>query len=356
MSREPWTLVAFAVIAILYGSLYPFSFHVPTGDSTALTSFLATWRSLPQSRGDLLANLLFYFPFGFLFVRKLYDKSSPFVTTLTVGAVGALLSASMELLQFYDAGRVSCMSDFYLNSVGTLLGALAAQLWSRTLLPFSPMVAGGSPFAILLLSAWLVWRLFPYEPVIDLHKYWASIKPVVLTPSLNLYDIFRFATMWTTVAYLAQFGLKVRSPERTIPFAVVCVFLAKILIVDQVVTLPEIVGAIFALVYFHVVLQSHIKAGTRILAVLFLVSIVLERLLPFQMVVAKPFEWIPFYSFLHGSMEVNLQSLAQKVFMYGAGSVAFDRCGVGSSHSCAIRVPTPASDERLRDKSGRQIC
>jgi hypothetical protein len=94
--------------------------------------------------------------------------------------------------------------------------------------------------------------------------------------------------------------------------------------------LPEIVGALVALFYLAFVLRSHRTAGTRALAALFLISIALERILPFQIATtAIPFEWIPFFSFLHGSLAVNVQSFMQKVFLYGAGLSLLTDSGLG---------------------------
>lgn len=330
MQNRPWLLVALVLVAIIYGSLYPFALHVPPGDEGALTSFLASWRQPPQSRGDLLANLLFYFPFGLLAVRALLEKLDRKTALILTIACGALLSLSMELLQHFDAGRVSAMSDFYLNSIGTAAGAVAGLLWGQKLLALTIIPRDASPFAALLLLAWLGWRLFPYEPVIDLHKYWASVKPLVLSPSFDIYEMFRYATLWGAVTYLIQFGLKVLKPHLAVPAAMAAFFLAKMLIVDQVITFPEIIGALAALGFLIFVLDPRRTLGTRLLAAAFLVSIALERVLPLQMsATARPFEWIPFFSFLHGSLAVNTQSFMQKTFLYGAALVLLMDAGLG---------------------------
>ena len=330
MQNRPWLLVALVLVAIIYGSLYPFALHVPPGDEGALTSFLATWRRPPQSRGDLLANLLFYFPFGLLAVRALVEKLDYKTALILTVASGALLSLSMELLQHFDAGRVSAMSDFYLNSIGTAAGAVAGLLWGQKLLALTIVPRDASLFAALLLLAWLGWRLFPYEPVIDLHKYWASVKPLLLSPSFDIYEMFRYATLWGAVTYLIQFGLKVLKPYLAVPAAMAAFFLAKMLIVDQVITFPEIIGALAALGFLIFVLNPQRTLGTRLLAAAFLVSIALERILPLQMsAAARPFEWIPFFSFLHGSLAVNTQSFMQKTFLYGAALVLLMDAGLG---------------------------
>ena len=330
MQNRPWLLVALVLVGIVYGSLYPFAFQIPPGSDGALASFLATWKRPPQSRGDFLANLLFYLPFGFVAVHALAERLGRNSALALTVAIGALLSLGMELSQHFVVGRVSAMSDFYLNSIGTTAGAFAGLVWGQDFLAMKIVPREASPFAALLLLAFLGWRLFPYEPVIDLHKYWASIKPVVLTPSLNVYEVFRYAAMWSAVGYLVQFDLKIRKPLFTVPLTMAAVFLAKILIVDQMITLSEVMGALAALCYLFFGLNTHRTLGTRLLAAMFLLSIALERILPFQISTAgRPFEWIPFFSFLHGSLAVNAQSFLQKTFLYGAGLTLLTEGGLG---------------------------
>jgi glycopeptide antibiotics resistance protein len=101
------------------------------------------------------------------------------------------MSLSVELTQYYDQGRVTAFSDSYTNTLGTLLGGLAAlAIGAKFRLPFIGEVTT-RPIPTLLIIAWLAYRMYPYVPTIDLHKYWNALKPIVLTPSLTPYDLFR---------------------------------------------------------------------------------------------------------------------------------------------------------------------
>ena len=357
MNARSWPLLALVLAIIVYGSLYPFDFQVPASGADTLAHFLSTWRQLPQSCGDLLANLVFYAPLGFVCVAIFRGRGSDAAVIVASVILGATLSASMELLQYFDAGRVSCMSDFYLNSLGTLLGALAAGAWRGDLSSVNIASGRASPFALLVLTAWLGWRLFPYEPVIDLHKYWAALKPLVLSPNLTPYDVFRFATMWAAVTYLAQFGVSLRSPRVIVPAAMALIFLAKIVIADLVITLPEIVGATIALGYFLLVLQRPGLLGTRLLASTFVLAIVLERVLPWHLLATpRTFEWIPFFGFLHGSLGINVQSFLQKVFLYGTALILLTDSGlklaIAAGIECTILAGTSFAETYLVGRSG----
>ena len=183
-TKEPWidrncaSITAGIVTVIVYGSLYPFSFYGNDVVGGPLRALLSTWRTSPDHY-DLIANILFYMPFGFFAVRSLMRPS----LTVRMGLVlvcGVALSAAMELLQVYDAGRQSSMSDVYANFAGTLLGAAtSAGLAQRLQIP-ELRALGNRPFVPLLLLCWLGNRLFPYVPAGDLQKYWRALQPLVM--------------------------------------------------------------------------------------------------------------------------------------------------------------------------------
>lgn len=64
-SRRAYAIVFLLVVAfILYGSLYPFQFHARPTETDPFGYLLSTWRDWDH-RGDLVANILLYVPFGF---------------------------------------------------------------------------------------------------------------------------------------------------------------------------------------------------------------------------------------------------------------------------------------------------
>jgi len=148
-------LVILVAAAILYGSLYPFDFHDAGTLGADISHFAGTWNQLAQSRGDTLANLLLYMPLGLTVALAVVPGRSKFVALLVAGLCGALLSLAIELTQFFDASRVSVLSDFYLNTIGAFAGAVLARMtgagWIKAQWP-----PGSAPaFARLLLLAWL---------------------------------------------------------------------------------------------------------------------------------------------------------------------------------------------------------
>jgi hypothetical protein len=68
--------------------------------------------------------------------------------------------------------------------------------------------------------------------------------------------------------------------------------------------------------------------GSRI-ALLFSGHVILERLAPFEFTTyGRAFGWIPFHSFLYGSLELNIVSFLEKAFLYGAMIWLLDMSGL----------------------------
>jgi VanZ family protein len=357
MSDRSVILVALAVGGILYGSLFPFAFHNTGSATDALVHLLSTWRQPPQNRGDLIANILFYFPLGLTLSLWLRPHFSLLALVAFASVSGGLLSVTMETSQFFIAGRVSTMSDVYLNTLGSCLGALSGSLVQRRLANVKFALPPGSSFIALLLLAWLGWRLFPYEPTIDLHKYWFSLKPLFRTPSLSTYDLYRFTLMWTCVGYLARRGLNLFLSSSQLAAGLLFVLLAKIFIVGLVITIPELLGLALATLLLQFEQRLTSATSVRLLAGLFVVFVVLERLQPWQFVsVARPFEWIPFYGFLHGSVRVDTQSFLQKFFFYGTLLWLLVKTGIRPSYvilfECSLLFATSLVQTHLAQRSG----
>jgi VanZ family protein len=202
-SRCPSILV-FAVIVglILYGSLYPFEFYTCLDPVGGLLDLLAIWKQ-PSSLGDVLANVLFCLPVGLLAAKASPGMASP-LRVITAVVAGAGLSVSVEFAQLYDVGRVSAMLDVYANSLGTLLGAGAGTASSTDFTLRLWQDLRHRQFAALLLRCWLAYRLFPYVPVIDAHKYWQAIRPLLEGPSPSFGDLLRDFASWLGVGALLE--------------------------------------------------------------------------------------------------------------------------------------------------------
>jgi glycopeptide antibiotics resistance protein len=340
-----YALVATVMVAIVYGSLYPFVFRDAGAFAADLQHLAGTWKQGFQSRGDILANLLLYMPLG-LTIALALGRSG--LRSLAIAAVcGAMLSIAIELAQFYDASRVSALSDFYLNVAGTLGGALIGRLASADLAGLSWPSGSAPAFARLLLLAWVGWRLYPYVPTIDLHKYWHSVRPL-LTADVSAYGIFRYAVLWLSVGFLLRTGVGPKKLAGLLLATMLCFFAAKIVVIGQVLSLPELLGAALAVVLSGVFLGRFARFGVPLLAALLLSLVIFSRVLPWQIgAPQKAFQWVPFYSFLHGgSLQVNVISFAEKFYLYGAVLLLLVTAGmklrIAIILECAILLATSA--------------
>jgi VanZ family protein len=328
--------------AIAYGSLYPFAFHDSGSLGADISHLSGTWNRPPPSRGDILINLLLYMPFGFTALQAIGWGGARLWAAIRAVALGAALSLLLELTQFYDHGRFSALSDVYLNLAGAALGSALAGAGNMRRLHLSWPSGGTAAFARILLVAWLGWQLFPYAPTIDLHKYWRSIHPLLHASGMGPYDLFRCTVLWLSLIFAARIGLGLSA--RFLLLAIAGFFLAKILIIGQYIFLSDIAGAGLALVLCLTV-RRRIDAALVPVAVLFAVMVVQTRLLPFQLAPEpKPFHWIPFFGFLHGSLQLNIIALWEKFYLYGALLLllvkAGMRPGIAVMLECVILLAT----------------
>jgi VanZ family protein len=308
-------ITAIVIAVIIYGSLYPFQFRYWGGLDEAISVLLSTWR-VPTSRGDIISNILLYIPLGIFAVNAFAGPRGPRVVLATL--VGLIICTAVELIQFYEIARNSTMSDIYCNTTGTLLGAIAGVVLHRGVkLPFVGHVAW-QPFPVLLLVSWGGYRLYPYVPAIDLQKYKDAIKPLIYAPTLTATDLYRHTATWLVLAVLleALFG----ADRRRILFILLvpAVLFARILVVGTVLSPAEVAGGALALLLWLAVL-SHVPLRAGFVALLFIGVVVIQSLAPFQFQsTARAFGWIPFLSFMRGSMEVNALVMFEKVFTYGS--------------------------------------
>jgi VanZ family protein len=316
LEKWGWALV---VGLIVYGSLYPFEFRVPLAGRGAVDTLLQSWAATP-GRGDFIANLLFYIPFGWLTLRMLPDRMNLALRLVIVTVSGAVLSTIMELAQYFDADRVTSADDVYSNTLGSLLGGLGAASLSRSSGWSLFRKLQSKPIPALLISSWAGYRLYPYIITIDLHKYLAALKPVIYTPIPPLYSLYRNTVVWLTVFSLTSSLIGQNYSMPAAPVIAAAMLLGRLLVIDRVLSAGEVVGAAVAISFWLVMLARSAPRRQAVLVLLLLWSAVLiERLEPFQFnAIARNFGWLPFRSLLSGSIAVAVMAFFEKTFFYGS--------------------------------------
>jgi VanZ family protein len=300
------------VAIIIYGSLSPFHFRNVAFVNGPLRALLGTWQ-IPGSRGDYISNFLLYIPLGLFSVRALRGLPR-WLTLPLVTIAGAALSMCIEMVQYYDPGRSSEMSDVYANVAGTIAGAIAAAFIRRDLAPGTRINAIGAgivwrPFAMLLLGCWLGNRLFPYvlQFGFPAHVVWNS------PPLLELY---KYVTWWLAIAVLLESILEIAGGAFVLGASMAIVLLARMFLIAQPIPPAEIYGALLALLLWGALPRLHRPA---IVTTLFVSLVILQALDRFHFAVtAKSFGWIPFASFIEGPRENGVRVFFEKAFTYGA--------------------------------------
>ncbi|TMJ57283.1 MAG: VanZ family protein [Alphaproteobacteria bacterium] len=316
------------IAVIVYGSLYPFTFRQPTaGLGAAARALLNSWADKP-GRGDFIANVALYTPFGFFAVLAVSGAGSAAKRVLMVVVAGAILSTCMELAQYYDVSRQTTATDLYSNVVGTLLGAIGGSLTGGSFRWSLLREVASKRVPVLLLSAWAGYRLFPYVPTIDLHKYWNALKPVVLHPSLTGYDLFRYTATWLAIGMLVEAIGGQKRARLMFPLFVGAVIVAKVLIVDTMLTMAEVAGAGLALCASRILVVGP-RLRVTLIALLFCGYVIAGRLEPFEFLApGRAFGWIPFLGFMSGSVEIDVLSFLEKFFLFGSSIWLLTRAGL----------------------------
>jgi len=308
-------LALIAIIGMIaYGSLYPFAFHWAEDGIGPLHTLLAGWNGTP-GRGDFVSNILLYMPLGFIGTITVGRRVGLNQFALTV-LIGVGLSLSVEVLQYYDAGRDTQATDLYANALGTVIGAAIGWFFGQDFrLPLLREISANRVPA-LLLTAWLGYRLYPYVPTINLHKYWDALKPVVLYPQLPPDALLRHVAVWLGICVMIEKIAGERRAGGLIGrFAAFLIF-ASILIISTHVTLAQIAGIAGAFIVWR--LLPSFSARVLAAATLMGAYIVVYRLEPFTFSATPgPYSWMPFLSFMQGSIDVDVRAFFEKFFLYG---------------------------------------
>ena len=310
-------LLALTTALILYGTLYPFNFLAGAhpGDLGAL---LIASLQVRSGRGDILSNVVLFLPFGFFAMQAWLARAPRLLRLIVVVVAGALLSFGIEYAQTYLPQRTPSLYDIMLNTFGTFVGAVAG--WADWRGSLAKARAANRPlviFPLLLLAAWLGYRLFPFVPTLDFQHFKDALKPLFSTGLIPV-DVSRHFIVTLVIGRLLQ---AVTTPGRALLAMVVIalgVVAAKPFIMTKVILPSELAGVV-AGVAVWVVLLSRMSWRTAIVALLLAVQIVVQGVTPF-VVRAEPvtISLIPFIGFEGGSMAVNLQSFFEKIFLYGA--------------------------------------
>lgn len=305
-----------SVFLILYGSLYPFDFSLQALSGSSIERFLYDW-SLLSSRGDQLGNIALFIPYGFLGMLSLGRRSNLVPPILALTIFGLVLAIWVQVLQLMLPSRDAAMGDVAWNFAGIAVGILMA--YPRRIREAVLHQTVGRPQFMVIVSVgcWLVVELSPFVPSIDFQAFKDSIKPLWQASSFSILAFLRATVAWIVIGHIASRALPPRTAWPLFASLMCGTLLAKIIIVDNAVTLADAAAVIVAFFGAHG-LQKLGSRQTTILVSLISGYLVVAGLSPFNFHGAQNFHWVPFAGSLSGSMLLNLKALAAKIFFISA--------------------------------------
>jgi len=319
--RRRLLLLVLVCGGIVYGTLYPFAFR-PEGTLIEALRHGA-WAARRGGRGDIFANLLLFLPFGLAATAALPGRWTSGLRILAAGLAGMLLSAAVELAQFWIPQRSSSLWDVGFNTMGALAGAALAAfagMWRGRSLTAHGTPRIVEPLAGLLALAWLGYRFYPYVPAIDLQAWKDNLKPLLLAGGApDPLRLLRLAVSWTAAALLAEAAMSWRTAAWAVPFGLAGAVVVEIVVPGKHLTPEEALAIGLAIPAWLLLRRAGRHWSGVAMVALLLVAVGIERLEPFRFLPeARRFGWVPFNSLISGSWDAGLQAMLQKLFLYGA--------------------------------------
>lgn len=313
-------LLLLVAALIVYGSIFPFELREDPVAADEFLSLAGSWTD-STSRGDALGNIALLVPYGFLGMFAFAGAGRSSRRLWLTFASGFLLAAGVQVLQLYFVGRVPTFVDVVFNTIGLVGGALLAIFWPRKLrFDQGAMGAPGARVAVGLMGLWVIARLMPLVPSIDFQSIKDSLKPLLLDPQFVWSSIAEGFVAWLIVAHLWQ-GLRARVwTERYLPLLMAGVFAGEVLVVGNVVSASNVLGAAAALLAWWSGLRFVRPTGRATFLACSLASLLILRgWAPFeQREYPASMAWIPFADALGGSMVINATAWVEKSFFFGS--------------------------------------
>jgi glycopeptide antibiotics resistance protein len=194
-SRLPFVLWIVSIAFIVYGTTIPFNF---IHDWQQVADHLArvTWNPLIAadtgqrvSIPDVVGNVLLFVPFGLFGVWALSWPRGPWGRLALVTIFGLALTIGAEALQLLTVDRTTAGSDVFANTLGALIGGVAAVFLTTFAETFVRTVSAAglaqprSFFPLLMATIVVVaGALEPFDVTIDVGGVIAKVRALIANP------------------------------------------------------------------------------------------------------------------------------------------------------------------------------
>ena len=306
-------LLGFITFLIVYGSLYPFNIDLASYSQSSINALLS-FRFDDTSRGDLVANVLLFVPFGFVAMQVLRDRA-PLIRWGLILTSGFALAWGIQAVQLVLPERVPAGSDALWNLLGCAAGGFAGLLPFKKYFPEFPVRHYPAiPFLLALL--WIAYQWAPFVPSLDWQLLKNNIKAVFLNPTLNIVWTLQGIVVWFIVFRFLRESQSRLATGSNLPLLVLCVLVTSFFFVGHAVSTDRVAGALIALLLWPLFKNV---IGPGVLACLLIVVLLGISYTPFQLrEAAGTFNWVPFSGALDGNMLINVLATFKKIFLYGS--------------------------------------
>ncbi len=312
-------ILAIVVALILYGSLYPWQFQARHYGRNPLWILLHTWPSSFDRYlvWDVGVNITLYVPLGIFGFLAVSERASRVVRILAPLALALALSASIEMLQLFDDSRQCSLADVASNAMGAAVGIAAGALYRVKLQRLLARQGTASLLrpsgAVLLLSCWLGYQIFPLFPAwgrTSLVNRLAALKAVSAVSPVDTLVVF---AEWLAVACLLE---SIRKTKTNGVLALLLLLVpARLLIASRTLAWSDIVGAAAAYAAWLCLPRRWVR---RAAPVLLAGALILSELSPFHFQGARAFNWVPFRGLFRSTWQDGFVVLFRKSFWYGS--------------------------------------
>jgi len=316
-------ILAIVVALILYGSLYPWQFQARHYGHNPLWILLHAWPAGAFSRyfvWDIAVNITLYLPLGIFGYLAVSARASRMARILSPLALALALSASIEMLQLFDDSRMCSLSDVASNVTGAAggiaLGALYRVQFQRFLAAQGASLLRPSG-ALLLLSCWLGYQIFPLFPVWGRTNVIHRLAALGAAFAVSPVDTLVVFAEWLAVACLLESIRKAIPKTKTSGLLGLLLLLvpARLILASRTLAWPDIVGAAAAYAAWLCLPRLWVR---RAVPVLLAGALILGELSPFHFQSAHAFNWVPFRGFFRSDWQNGFVVLFRKSFWYGS--------------------------------------
>jgi VanZ family protein len=297
----------------------------------------------------MAVNVAVYIPLGmtaYLAFRRFKSVALEFLAPV---AIGAALSASMEMLQLFTPHRQCSAIDLVDNILGSAVGVIAGVAFTE----LADLPARGLGFrfrdrrAVALLFCWVSSLAFPLFPVYYESAWKTKLFTFIHAPAFSPVAILLSTAEWFGVGRLLV-AAGARRPFRWLA-ALLLLAPLQFAIVNHNPVPADIEGAVIAGWFFCFFGRG--RGRDRQAGIALLVAVALHGLDPFHFGgLAQTFSWIPFIGLLQAQWQDSIPILLGKLFQYGAAIWLLHRGGMRLARATALVTAVLAIVEALQTR------